>query len=266
MSATSKVQNELSPPQGELPAAGRHPLMLGSGLKVSDLRKSFTSPLGDKVDVLRGIDFEATPGEMVAITGPSGSGKSTLLHLIGGLEDFDHGSISLDEIELGSLRRFEQATFRRRNFGFVFQFHHLLGDLTAVENVALPLMIARRPTPDAFRRAAAMLQELGLADKGVLPAGHLSGGEQQKVALGRALIGEPAVILADEPTGNLDGAQGEEIAGLLRNYCHRRQAIAIVATHNQELGQNCDRILAIRDGRLRTEFTPASEKTGLLRL
>jgi lipoprotein-releasing system ATP-binding protein len=204
---------------------------------------------------------------MVAITGPSGSGKSTLLHLIGGLEEPDHGSISLDQVELGSLHGFEQATFRRRNFGFVFQFHHLLTDLTATENVALPLMIARRPTRDAFRRAAVMLQELGLAaDKGVLPAGHLSGGEQQKVALGRALIGEPAVILADEPTGNLDGAQGDEIAGLLRNYCRRRQAIAIVATHNLELGQNCDRILAIRDGRLGTEFIRASEKTGLLRL
>jgi lipoprotein-releasing system ATP-binding protein len=242
------------------------PWTLFVGLRISDLRKSFTSPFGEKVEVLRGIDLAVAPGEMIAITGPSGSGKSTLLQLIGGLEEADHGTICLDKVEINRIQVTELPQFRRRHFGFVFQFHHLLTDLTAVENVALPLMIGRCSTKEAVARATRAIQELGLGDKGLLPVGHLSGGEQQKVAVARALIGEPTVVLADEPTGSLDQAQGEEIAELLRNYCRRHEALVIVATHNPELGRICDRIFGIRDGKLRDEFTRTSEKRGLLQL
>jgi lipoprotein-releasing system ATP-binding protein len=202
--------------------------------------------------VLRGIDFTAAPGEMIAITGASGSGKSTLLHLLGGLDEADHGTISLDQFGISRARGSELAQFRRRNIGFVFQFHHLLPDLTAAENVALPLLIGRRAANEAFGRAASALETLGLAGKGSLAVGHLSGGEQQRVAVARALIGEPSLVLADEPTGNLDEALGDEIAESLQNYRRRRPAIVIVATHNQRLGQICDRILTIQNGKLRS--------------
>jgi lipoprotein-releasing system ATP-binding protein len=239
---------------------------LDLGLRVSDLRKSFTSPVGERVEVLKGIDFAAGPGEMVAITGPSGSGKSTLLHLLGGLEEPNHGSIRLDQVDIYPARASELTQIRSRNIGFIFQFHHLLADLSAAENVALPLLITRRSLSEALGRAASALEALGLKGKGLLPTGHLSGGEQQKVAVARALIGEPALVLADEPTGNLDSAQGEEIAELLHNYCRRHLAIVIVATHNLRLGQICDRLLGIRDGRLFSESSAPSEKTGPLPL
>jgi lipoprotein-releasing system ATP-binding protein len=252
MRPKSKVQRATSPPspRGFEP---QNASKLDLGLHVSDLRKSFISPSGETNEVLRGIDLTAAPGEMVAITGASGSGKSTLLHLLGGLDEADHGAIFLDQFGISRARGSDLARFRRNNIGFVFQFHHLLPDLTAAENVALPLLIARRSPGEAIGRAASALERLGLAGKGSLAVGHLSGGEQQRVAVARALIGEPALVLADEPNGNLDAATGEEIAGLLRNYCHRRPAIVIVATHNQRLGQLCDRVLTIQNGRLRSD-------------
>jgi lipoprotein-releasing system ATP-binding protein len=203
------------------------------GLDVVDLRKSFAAPNGERIEVLRGVSFEVKAGECVAITGASGSGKSTLLHLIGGLETADHGSLT---------------TFRREQIGFVFQFHYLLPDLSAMENVALPLMISR--SKNAFQRAGNLLRETGLADRLDHPVSHLSGGEQQRVSVARALITAPDLVLADEPTGNLDPAIGEEIGRSLVNYVRTHSRIAVIATHSPSLAQLCDRVLVLEDGRL----------------
>lgn len=203
-------------------------------LEVVDLRKSFIAPNGERIEVLRGLTFTIKPGECVAITGPSGSGKSTLLHLVGGLESPDHGSLT---------------AFRRESIGFVFQFHYLLSDLSAVENVALPLLIRRRG--GSFQRAGALLQAAGLQDRLDHPVSHLSGGEQQRVAVARALITEPQLVLADEPTGNLDPSVGAEIGHTLVNYSRTHSAIVIIATHSPSLAQLCDYSLVLDSGHLR---------------
>jgi ABC-type lipoprotein export system ATPase subunit len=216
---------------------------------VTDLRKSFISPAGEKVEVLRGIDLNIAPGEAVAVTGASGSGKSTLLLLLGGLDEPDHGTITLNQFVITSTAA-DLPTFRRTNIGFVFQFHHLLQDLTAAENVALPLLIARTPFSRARERAIQMLKDVGLGSKCHDPVGHLSGGEQQRTAVARALIHEPRLILADEPTGNLDSSAGDEIAAMLRNYARTRNAMIILATHNLGVARICDRILSIHDGKI----------------
>jgi lipoprotein-releasing system ATP-binding protein len=215
-------------------------------LEVSDLRKSFSSPAGERVEVLRGIDLTGQSGETIAITGVSGSGKSTLLQLLGGLLEPDHGTIT-----------FNKSVINSTNIGFIFQFHHLLPDLTAVENLALPLMIARKSSRVSRHKALDALQSVGLEGKGEYPVTHLSGGEQQRVAVARALINEPPLVLADEPTGNLDEAIGDEIARILLNYCRTRAALVIIATHNQKLAQDCDRILTIHGGRFNSGMRPS---------
>jgi lipoprotein-releasing system ATP-binding protein len=202
-------------------------------LEVVDLRKSFTAPSGERIEVLRGLTFTVKPGECVAITGVSGSGKSTLLHLIGGLEEADHGALTV---------------FRREQIGFVFQFHYLLPDLTARENVALPLLVKR--SKDAFNRATRLLEESGLGDRLDHAVSHLSGGEQQRVAVARALITEPELILADEPTGNLDLSISEQIGSSLLNYVRERSRMALIATHSPTLAQLCDYSLVLEGGRL----------------
>ena len=203
-------------------------------ISVVDLRKSFIAPNGQRIDVLRGVTFTANSGESIAITGVSGAGKSTLLHLLGGLETPDHGTIQTDG-----------------DAGFVFQFHYLLPDLSAVENVALPLLIARCQKPHAFDRARKLLQDAGLAARTDHPVSHLSGGEQQRVAVARALVTEPKLLLADEPTGNLDAAIGEEIGQTLIAYAHNHSATTIIATHSTSLARLCDRVLVLEDGRLK---------------
>jgi len=219
-------------------------------LSVVDLRKSFASPTGAKVEVLRGVTLDAKGGETVAITGASGSGKSTLLHLLGGLEDPDHGSIAFENIELGSLSSNALANFRQHSIGFVFQFHYLLADLSAVENVALPLRISRHSPTTAREMAESLLSEMGLEDRSDYPTAHLSGGEQQRVALARALVTSPRLLLADEPTGNLDASIGDEIGRILVNYIRKRNAVAIIATHNETLANICDRVMVLEGGRL----------------
>lgn len=203
-------------------------------LEVVDLRKSFAAPNGERIEVLRGVTLTLKPGECVAITGASGSGKSTLLHLIGGLEEPDHGSLT---------------AFRREQIGFVFQFHYLLPDLTARENVALPLMIKR--SQGSFNRATRLLADSGLGDRLDHKVSHLSGGEQQRVALARALITDPELILADEPTGNLDLSISEQIGRSLRNYVREHSRMALIATHSPSLAQLCDYSLVLEEGRLR---------------
>jgi len=223
---------------------------LDIGLTVSDLRKSFSSPRGDRIEVLRGASFSARLGETVAIMGSSGAGKSTLLHVLGGLEAADHGSIMAGEFSIDSARPSALAHFRNNRMGFVFQFHHLLPDLTAGENVSLPLMINRMSRREALRRAIRALEDVGLGDRISHPAGHLSGGEQQRVAVCRALITRPVLVLADEPTGNLDTSIGNEIAHSLVSYGRQNGALVIIATHNRALAELCDRVLMLKDGRL----------------
>lgn len=220
------------------------------GLLVTDLRKSFLAPDGSRIEVLRGLSLAVAPGESVAIMGASGSGKSTLLHLLGGLDEPDHGSITLKRLEVAQLNHKSSSNFRQTQIGFVFQFHYLLGDLTALENVALPLLIQRKGSSEAFMRANVRLAELGLEERARHPVIHLSGGEQQRVALARALVTEPNLILADEPTGNLDASISEEIAKTLTNYTGTQSRMAVIATHNPDLARMCHRVLVLADGRL----------------
>jgi lipoprotein-releasing system ATP-binding protein len=209
-------------------------------ISVVDLRKSFTAPNGERIEVLRGITFSANAGESIAITGASGSGKSTLLHLLGGLETPDHGSVSL-----------AGSNGHRQEIGFVFQFHYLLPDLSALENVALPLLIARWKSESAYERALNFLKETGLGDRAEHPISHLSGGEQQRVAVARALVTRPKLLLADEPTGNLDAAITEKIAQTLIDYARKHAAITVIATHSPSLATLCDRSLTLEAGRLK---------------
>jgi lipoprotein-releasing system ATP-binding protein len=223
---------------------------LDIGLDVRDLRKSFESPAGDRIEVLRSVSFSVSPGEAVAIVGSSGAGKSTLLNLLGGLDTSDHGSISMGGFAVESATSSALASFRNQQLGFIFQFHHLMLDLSAAENVSLPLMIRRTPRATAMSRANEILERAGLPARSAHPVSHLSGGEQQRVAVCRALIASPAVVLADEPTGNLDTVNSDVIAHSLTDYARKQGTVVVIATHNPKLADLCDRTLVLRDGRL----------------
>lgn len=218
-------------------------------IQVQDVWKSFPRD-GDRVDVLKGVSLRVVPGELVAVAGPSGVGKSTLLHLLGALERPTGGQIRYGETVLSGLGDAALAEFRNRQVGFVFQFHHLLPEFTALENVMLPLLIRRLSAGEARSRAQAILGQVGLADRLRHRPGELSGGEQQRVAVARALVGEPAVLLADEPTGNLDSKTGEEVFDLLRQINRERRLTCVVVTHNEVLAGRADRILRMLDGRM----------------
>jgi lipoprotein-releasing system ATP-binding protein len=254
-SKTRETQAPIATARAELADVGHWTLDFGPqkdiGLTVTDLRKSFFSPTGERIEVLRGAALSAMAGEAVAIMGSSGAGKSTLLHMLGGLEAVDHGAIVIGQFTIDHASQSALAHFRNQHVGFVFQFHHLLPDLTAAENVSVPLLIRRVRRREALGRAREMLAETGLDRRvSASPVGHLSGGEQQRVAVCRALITRPAVVLADEPTGNLDTAIGDEIARSLVSYARETPAIVIIATHNLRLAETCDRTLVLRDGRL----------------
>lgn len=210
-------------------------------ISVVDLRKSFIAPNGERLEVLRGLTFSARPGESIAITGPSGSGKSTLLHLLGGLEASDHGTIT-----------FTESNGHRPLIGFVFQFHYLLPDLSAAENVALPLLIARYKQTRALQVARDFLKEVGLDSRADHPVTHLSGGEQQRVAVARALVTRPKLLLADEPTGNLDDAISRELGQALIEYARNHSAVTLIATHSTTLTRMCDRSLVLEAGRFKS--------------
>lgn len=225
-------------------------------LFVRDLVKTFRTPAGARLEVLRGVSFSAEAGEMLAITGASGAGKSTLLHLLGGLEAADSGSIKVGEFDVVEMREAELARFRSRSVGFVFQSHHLLPDLNAFENVAMPLLIDRASRRRAFARAEEILESVQMLEQAAQPVGQLSGGEQQRVAIARALMREPPIVLADEPTGNLDSSLGDEIGAIFHSYCQTHSAIVIIATHNERLAHACDRTLLLQDGRIGTVRSP----------
>jgi lipoprotein-releasing system ATP-binding protein len=218
-------------------------------IQVRELTKNFPRD-GEQVEVLKGLTLDIAPGEMVAVVGPSGAGKSTLLHLLGALERPSGGEIRYGETALSSLSDSALAQFRNRQVGFVFQFHHLLPEFTALENVMLPLLIRRSSVGEARARARALLGQVGLAERVTHRPGELSGGEQQRVALARALVGEPAVLLADEPTGNLDSKTGHEVFELLRQINRERRLTCVMVTHNEALAGQADRVLHMLDGRL----------------
>ena len=198
------------------------------------------------VRVLEGLDLEVEKGEMLAIVGPSGIGKSTLLHLLGGLDRPDGGKIKVADRDLTSMSNDELARFRNRNVGFVFQFHHLLPEFSAVENVAMPGWIGRIPRDEALKQAAALLAELGLEARSRHFPNQLSGGEQQRVAIARALATGPLLFLADEPTGNLDLETSERVFDLMRD-CHvRRGLTSVIVTHNPDLAARCDRVFEMK--------------------
>jgi lipoprotein-releasing system ATP-binding protein len=218
-------------------------------LRTRGLHKSYPVA-GQRLHVLRDLDIEVARGEMVAIVGASGVGKSTLLHVLGGLDRADAGEVLLGDADLAHITDDALVAFRNRQVGFVFQFHHLLPEFTALENVEMPLRIARMTPAAARPRAEALLARVGLSERLGHRPGMLSGGEQQRVAVARALVQHPAVLLADEPTGDLDEATADALHGLLREMHAEFGLTAIIATHNPRLAQQCDRILRLEGGRL----------------
>lgn len=214
-------------------------------LSVRGLSKTYASS-AVPVDVFDDVELEVEKGEMLAVVGPSGIGKSTLLHLLGGLDRPDRGSIRIGDADLGSMSQDELARFRNRNVGFVFQFHHLLPEFTALENVAMPGWIGRIPRNEALQRASELLEELGLTSRKDHFPSQLSGGEQQRVAIARALLPNPTLLLADEPTGNLDLETSDRVFELMRE-CHlKRHLTSVIVTHNRELAAQCDRVFEMR--------------------
>ena len=205
---------------------------------------------GRVVTVLHGLDLDAAPGEEIAIIGQSGVGKSTLLHVLGSLERPTAGKILFDGRDLFAMDERTLAEFRNQNLGFVFQFHYLLADFSALENVAMPGLIARMPDREANERAAAVLELVGLKDKLHRRPAELSGGEQQRVAVARAVVLRPRLVLADEPTGNLDPHTADEVHDLFHQLSRELGITLIVATHNERLSRSMTRVLRLLDGRL----------------
>ena len=223
-----------------------------SFLEARGLVKSY--PVGGQsLTVLRDLDLTVEAGEMVAIVGASGVGKSTLLHVLGGLDRVDQGSVALDGVHLTSMRDAEVVAFRNRRVGFVFQFHHLLPEFSALENAEMPMRIARTPIAEARARAGALLQRVGLGERLEHRPGMLSGGEQQRVAVARALVMQPAILLADEPTGDLDEQTADSLHALLREMHLAYGLTSVIATHNPRLSAACDRTLRLEGGRLTAE-------------
>lgn len=239
-------------PQGPeaAPPVGTRPL-----ISIKDVSLTLTS-LAGPVDILRGVSLDVEAGETVGLVGPSGSGKSTLLMVLAGLEKPTGGTLEIAGCDLGTMDEDDLAVFRRGNIGIVFQSFHLIATMTALENVAVPLELARRP--GAFASAEAALKDVGLDHRLDHYPSQLSGGEQQRVALARALVMRPRVLLADEPTGNLDGATGTQIIELLFDLHKDYETTLFLITHDASLASRCDRVLHMADGRITESEAPVT--------
>ena len=218
-------------------------------IELTDLTRSFEQG-GERIDVLRGVNLAVQPGEIVALLGPSGSGKSTLLQAVGLLEGGFGGSIRIGGVEAAGLGSDQRTELRRSFVGFVYQFHHLLPDFTALENVVLPQLVAGKERAEAEERAGELLTALGLAERLAHRPSQLSGGEQQRVAVARALANRPALVLADEPTGNLDEKTADKVLAQFLELVRTTGSAALVATHNERLATRMDRVVRLHEGRL----------------
>jgi lipoprotein-releasing system ATP-binding protein len=206
----------------------------------------------ETLPVLRGVDLEVARGDRIAILGRSGSGKSTLLHILGGLADPDAGAVAIEGVQLARLNAGARAALRNRRIGFVYQFHHLLPEFTALENVAMPLLLGRESPRDAERRARDVLERLELAERMRHRPAELSGGERQRIAIARALVTDPAVVLADEPTGNLDRETAERVFAAMLTLAEQVGTAFVVVTHDERLASAMERTLLLEDGALRS--------------
>ena len=251
--SSSQLTQEKPVPLGEKQAPlGDAPL-----IRVEGLRKSYRTARGELI-LFENLDLEVEAGEMVAIVGVSGAGKSTLLHILGALDAPSAGTVYCASTNVASLSPREAAAFRNREIGYVWQFHYLLPEFTALENVAMPLLARRMRQPEAMKIAANWLREVDLEDRGTHRPGELSGGEQQRVALARALVCSPRLFLADEPTGDLDGTTAGRVFELIERLHASHGLTSILVTHNMELAQRCTRILRLANGRL-TALTDAAQ-------
>jgi lipoprotein-releasing system ATP-binding protein len=223
--------------------------MSGPVLELLGINRTYSTAAGD-LPVLKGTDLRLNAGELVGLVGPSGSGKSTLLHTAGLLERPEAGKVMLDGIDCLSLDDKGRTAIRRAKIGFVYQFHHLLPEFNAADNIAMPLMIAGVKQKAARAKAAELLEVMGLADRGHHQPGQMSGGEQQRVAIARALANDPRLVIADEPTGNLDPVTTERVFATLIRMVRNEGAAVLVATHNLSLTQHMDRVLTLEDGQL----------------
>lgn len=212
-------------------------------IKAHSVEKSFGT-----LKVLKSLDFAVAKGEVVSIVGASGAGKSTLLQIIGSLLPLDSGQVIVDGVDIFTLNEIELAKFRNQKMGFVFQFHHLLPEFTAIENVMMPALIAKTKKRDAYKRAKDLLQEIGLGERLNHKPSELSGGEQQRVAIARALINSPSVLFADEPSGNLDSKTKEEIHKLFFSLRDKYGITVVIVTHDKDLAVMSDRVLEMKDG------------------
>lgn len=212
-------------------------------IRAQNIRKSY-----GKLEVLKGVDVEIKKGEIVSIVGKSGAGKSTLLHILGTLDRADKGNLTINNTDLSKLNEKQLAEFRNKNIGFIFQFHHLLPEFTALENVCIPAFIQKTPEAEAKKRAIELLKYLGLGERMTHKPNELSGGEQQRVAVARALMNKPAIVFADEPSGNLDSATSQELHQLLFQLRDDFQQTFIIVTHNEDLAEMSDRRMVMEDG------------------
>jgi len=219
-------------------------------IEMKDVSRVYAA--GRLVSALDGLDLTIPTGEMLAVMGPSGSGKSTLLNLLGGLDRPTRGRILLDGVDLATLDEESRTLLRRDRIGIIFQFFNLLPSLSAIENVELPLLLASIPRREAAGRAAGALAMVGLSSRAEHLPDAMSGGERQRVAIARAVVTGPALLLADEPTGNLDSATGAEILEVIRDVHSRTGATVVIVTHDERIAERCDRVIRLRDGRLDT--------------
>ena len=225
-------------------------------LRIEGLKKAFRSGAAELV-LFENLSFQVGRGEMLAIVGESGAGKSTLLHILGALERPSAGEVYFEQLRLNSLSEDAAADFRNRKIGYVWQFHYLLPEFTAVENVAMPLLMRGVPSADALQEALGWLRQVGLEPRASHRAGELSGGEQQRAALARALITKPEVLLADEPTGDLDSRTSETVFELIARLHEEHQLSSLIATHNMSFARRCHRVLRLESGRME-ELLPSA--------